>query len=417
MSMSVLLSPTVTSINPASGPGDGDTTVTLIGLGFTGPIAVWFGPTAARTITMADDTLLMAVSPPGVGTVDVTVQTPHGTSALCANGRFTYIAATSSAEIPVGAVDGLATPVAPSQWKAWHTATVVLLLLATLLAGVLDQPWLAAHHSLLGLAGWMHRVLQLPDGRLWFWFAALLVLFALITIIGIGRTGRWEAVLIDERNRMSLSRLQMVMWTVIVLSAFYTVVLWRIGAPPTKPPTAPLAVAIPAELWLAMGISITSLLGSPLILNATKAGKTPNVDQTIQSFAQLTQQGAKSTKGGHVKALPDQATDTSTQVVITQGGAVTVANKGSLMVKTSSQLANWGDLFQGEETSNASQLDLARIQMLYFTIIVVLAYVATLGLMFTGKGLPPALPALDRSMVALLFLSHAGYLTSKALPK
>src|SRR5271157_1108113 len=86
--------PTVTKINPTSGPLIGGTTVTVTGTGFTGATSVKFGTTAATSYTVVSATSITAVSPAGsAGTVDVTVTTPSGTSVISASDQFTYIAA------------------------------------------------------------------------------------------------------------------------------------------------------------------------------------------------------------------------------------------------------------------------------------------------------------------------------------
>jgi hypothetical protein len=72
--------PSVTSINPASGPATGGTTVTITGAGFMGATAVDFGAVAAGSFTVNSATQITATSPAGVGVVDVTVVTPGGTS-------------------------------------------------------------------------------------------------------------------------------------------------------------------------------------------------------------------------------------------------------------------------------------------------------------------------------------------------
>jgi PGF-pre-PGF domain-containing protein len=83
--------PTVTKINPTSGPLIGGTTVTITGTGFTGATAVKFGTTAATSYTVVSATSITAVSPVGsAGTVDVTVTTPGGTSATSPADEFTY---------------------------------------------------------------------------------------------------------------------------------------------------------------------------------------------------------------------------------------------------------------------------------------------------------------------------------------
>ena len=89
-----VVTPVVTGISPESGSVAGATTVTITGTGFTDATAVDFGPTAATLVaTNSAGTQITATSPPGTATVDVTVVTPSGTSAVSALDRFTYNAA------------------------------------------------------------------------------------------------------------------------------------------------------------------------------------------------------------------------------------------------------------------------------------------------------------------------------------
>jgi hypothetical protein len=81
--------PTVTSINPSSGPEAGGTTVTITGTKLTGATAVAFGANPATNVTVNSATSVTAHSPAGTGTVNVTVTTPVGTSTGTA-GQFTY---------------------------------------------------------------------------------------------------------------------------------------------------------------------------------------------------------------------------------------------------------------------------------------------------------------------------------------
>ena len=84
--------PTVTSINPTSGPTAGGTTVTINGTNLTGVAGVGFGTVAAASFISVSDSTLTAVSPAGTGIVDVTVTTPGGTSATSPADQFTYVA-------------------------------------------------------------------------------------------------------------------------------------------------------------------------------------------------------------------------------------------------------------------------------------------------------------------------------------
>ena len=85
--------PTVTTLNPTSGPASGGTLVTITGTGFTHVSAVSFGSRLVTSFTVNSATSITATAPAQAGgLVDVTVTTLNGTSAITAGDRFTYIA-------------------------------------------------------------------------------------------------------------------------------------------------------------------------------------------------------------------------------------------------------------------------------------------------------------------------------------
>lgn len=84
------LSPQVTGISPTGGTAVGGTSVTITGSGFSGATTVDFGGVSAA-LTVNSDTEITATSPPGTGTVDITVITPSGTSATGPADQFTYV--------------------------------------------------------------------------------------------------------------------------------------------------------------------------------------------------------------------------------------------------------------------------------------------------------------------------------------
>ncbi len=83
--------PTVTSVIPNSGPSSGGTTVNITGTNFLNVLNVFFGSTPAESFIVVSDTLIIAVAPPGIGTVDVTVVTSAGTSPITPADQFTYV--------------------------------------------------------------------------------------------------------------------------------------------------------------------------------------------------------------------------------------------------------------------------------------------------------------------------------------
>ena len=195
---------------------------------------------------------------------------------------------------------------------------------------------------------------DMPPQRAWYTILGLLFLFALVA--GQGLTGSWRGILIDERNKMSLSRLQLVTWTLVILSAIMAAAMSNVA----KGIESPLDFTIPSELWVLMGISTTSLIAAPAILSNAKE-------------------------------------------------KVATKSEGE---------AAWGDLLRGEELSNADKLDLGKMQMFFFTLILVVAYGAQLRGMFLGSetGIT-SLPIVENGMNVLLGISHTGYLASKAVPR
>src|ERR1700739_142425 len=85
--------PTVTNVNPNTGPVTGGTTVIISGTNFFAvpPAgAVTFNGTPAPSYTVNNPNQITATSPAGTGTVDVTVTAGGGTSATGPADRFTY---------------------------------------------------------------------------------------------------------------------------------------------------------------------------------------------------------------------------------------------------------------------------------------------------------------------------------------
>ena len=98
--------PVITSIDPAQGPTVGGTAVTITGENFQDGATVSFGGVAAET-TFIDVTSLTAVLPAGaVGSVDVVVTNPDGSSATKAD-AFGYLPPVITAVVPVsGSISG-----------------------------------------------------------------------------------------------------------------------------------------------------------------------------------------------------------------------------------------------------------------------------------------------------------------------
>jgi hypothetical protein len=246
----------------------------------------------------------------------------------------------------------------PSRW----TAVYVILILA----GIAAAAW-------LGQNG-LH------------WLLVAIALLLLLAVLGWQVTDRPSGLLIDERNLFSLARFQLVVWTIIILSGYLLIVAGRIKAGLEDP----LAVAIDWRLWSLMGISTASLVGSPLISNSKK--KEEPTDKAItKAAASLEEDPAEIKKN----------------------------KEGILYSNTAITDARFADMFQGDEVQNTGHLDVAKVQMFVFTLIAAVAYSGALWTMFGQSAAAPggieSMPAPSEGLIALLGISHVGYLSSKGI--
>lgn len=100
-----------------------------------------------------------------------------------------------------------------------------------------------AHVAILAVIGWVgwnagaDRTFTRPQA----WLLILVLMAAFALLAGRGITGYWRGILIDQRNKMSLSRLQLLVWTLVILSAIVTIVLTNVALGSE----VPLALEIP----------------------------------------------------------------------------------------------------------------------------------------------------------------------------
>jgi hypothetical protein len=229
------------------------------------------------------------------------------------------------------------------------------------------------------------------------WILTLIFMGLIAVVIGSGKMGLSYGILIDHRNKMSLARFQMVLWTFIIISAFITVGLWSVFNHCDKV----WDLAVPKELWAAMGISTTALVGSPLIKDVKeKSTKTGDDQKKLETAKQIAIKRGKTPEEG--KPLEDLQE------------AAGIYSVGRILQNKDPKDASIADLFNGEDDDDAAYIDLGKLQMFYFTLLVALVY----SMMMAGRlysGSTEIFPSLDQSMVALLGISNGGYLAKKAV--
>lgn len=84
--------PVLTNIHPKSGPSSGGNKVIINGSSFlSSDTKVFFGGVPATNVVVISNNKIRVTAPPGVGTVNVKVTTPFGSSPTVVAGRYTYI--------------------------------------------------------------------------------------------------------------------------------------------------------------------------------------------------------------------------------------------------------------------------------------------------------------------------------------
>ena len=212
----------------------------------------------------------------------------------------------------------------------------------------------------------------------------ILFLFALGTDLKLGRFG----VLVSERNLMSLSRFQLVVWTILITSAFVAIGIARVFSGVDDP----LAITVPPELWQILGISAASTVGATMVTK-NKANKEPK-------------------DAGALAAKVGEQTHES-------GNDVDANRQGLNYGNSKPTDARITDMFEGDELANTAYIDMSKVQMFFFTLIAVIAYAVNIY-QYMVDNTPETLttfPALAPGLVAVLGISHAAYLGNKSVDK
>lgn len=277
------------------------------------------------------------------------------------------------------------------------------------------------------LPGWLGALVKSPGGGLALtWLAVAILMWVIVAIIGVSLNKGLFGILIDSRNMMSLSRLQIVLWTILVLSAFVTVALARVddsrshpsgyacpeeedaeeGAQQEPECADPLGIQLPPLLWALMGISVTSAVASPL-LKAAKAQRTADEDHRRERAER--ERGGSAPVATFRGRLEQVAGDLPRDEVPN--------NEGALVKKEKWSDARFSDIFTGEEVASFLYVDIAKVQNFFFTIITVVAYTTALAVAMTSAASIArfvAFPDLPPGLIGVISISYGGYLTDKA---
>ncbi len=241
---------------------------------------------------------------------------------------------------------------------------------------------------------------------------------ALVMAAGLAFQGLFFGALIDERNRLSLSRTQMVAWTIVLLGGYSVLAMFNVALLASHGREQLQAVAVGAStvqsafsLFPSMDPSLWAVLGISVAVS-------PYLSRRILPFQTVDEEA-----GGAARELEVRPT-------APQPANMPAGSPRPLDSRASASEASWSDLFQGEWAADADHVDVSRLQHLVITglllasyTVLLIEYVQALGgtsvlvAMKTGAPVFTSMPPVDGTFVGLLALSHAAYLGFKALPE
>jgi hypothetical protein len=210
------------------------------------------------------------------------------------------------------------------------------------------------------------------------WAIDLFIVAGFFCALGIGFKGWWFGILVDGRNKISMSRLQITLWTILFVATFLVIYIWNV-AHATDIATA-IGFTVPATVWLLMGMSGVSAAGTPAIL---------------------------SLKSDAAPASPAPTTPKDTSKFI----------DGTVVKRKEGEAPRWSDILLGDEAGNYDSIDIGKVQLLLLTLVAIVTYAYVIvEKLLAAKGIPiDKLPDMSSGFLTLLGASHVTYLGYKAV--
>jgi len=253
----------------------------------------------------------------------------------------------------------------------------------------------------------------------WGFLIVMVLMLFFCLLLGVVICGEPLGVLISDQNVISLSRFQTVIWTIIIMSALLVIAMARIkngviAGDDSAELADPLNIVFGKDLLGLLGITATSLVGSPLIA-ATKRRKIPAphvAEETARNLIDL-----NNVPNSLVTSAP-AAGLTNAAGLGHVASAIEQHSEGLLYQNPRARDASFTDMFEGDELGNAAYVDLSKVQMFFFTVTVAVAYVVGLLDILSTEAIYGAnftFPAVSTGMVGVLGISNVGYLAAKSV--
>jgi hypothetical protein len=260
----------------------------------------------------------------------------------------------------------------------------------------------------------------------WAFIGVMILMLIFCVLLGVVICKQPLGILISEQNVISLSRFQTVLWTVILISSFLVIAMARIkngvvAGDDSAELGDPLNIIFGKDLLGLLGITAVSLVGSPII-SAIKKSKQPAADVAEKTAKQMVMlnnvpdsiAATRPTPNG-----PEVKTAAAMRAETSEVGTVIAENAEGILYKNpKASDASFTDIFEGNEVGNAAHVDLAKVQMFFFTLAVAVAYAVSLWDIISSEAIYGAdftFPSVSSGLVGVLGISNLGYLASKSV--
>jgi hypothetical protein len=231
------------------------------------------------------------------------------------------------------------------------------------------------------LDGWLLEFRQAdPEDA---WLTAVVAMTIVMALIGKAYTGRVTGLLIDWRNRMSLSRLQLALWTILVSTSVLVSCLFNLQEENYE---EALNIGIDYHLIIILVLAASSNLLSQRLI-----------------WLRLERHGATVLRRQSQPGALDGPEDTWT---------------ATNMVLRNRDLsdADWSDLVRSDNANDQNRIDIAKAQFLLVTLVFVGIYAIGFWDMFRAGELESQIlhsPRIAGSLLFLFVVSHILYIGSK----
>ncbi|RLC66641.1 MAG: hypothetical protein DRI48_04235 [Chloroflexi bacterium] len=231
---------------------------------------------------------------------------------------------------------------------------------------------------------------------------AAVVVLGIAVIVGMSKGKGAFGVLIDGRGKYSLSRLQILLWTAMIIGGYFGIAFSRLEF-----------VSIPGEVLGLLGVTLGSTVVSTAIkANQMLAGQTADEEERIRHAAQSAQNEMLRLLGVE---QPELLSSEEKAALLAHLSREETAELNKQV--ESKRKPSWLDLFSQEQKGREHLVDIGKLQMFTWTIAALVIYGAMLVQQLT---LPleevhqlTQLPNVTGTILTLTGISQAAYLGMK----